>query len=74
MSKTTRNCMGNCTRKCSACKYRKWRGDYSLFICEISGKVIEPYYYCDIPDEVVKDYNGEICRPKMKNKGGNENA
>lgn len=48
--------MGNCTRKCSACKYRKWRGDYSLFICEISGRVIEPYYYCDIPNEIYDSY------------------
>ena len=56
----------NCKRKCSACIYRKWYGDYSLYICEISGKVIEPYYYCDIPDEVVKNYIGESCRPKMK--------
>lgn len=59
-NKTMNNTTHNCKRKCSACPYRKWYGDYALYICEISGKVIEPYYYCDIPDEVVKDYTNEI--------------
>lgn len=40
--------MRNSQRKCSGCKYRKWYGDYSLYYCELSGKVIKPYYYCDI--------------------------
>ena len=62
MSKTMNNCTHNCTRKCSACKYRKWYGDYSLFICEISGKVIEPYYYCDIPNEIYVRYTERECK------------
>ena len=37
-------------RNCSACPHRKWIGDYALTICEITGKVIEPYYYCDIKE------------------------
>lgn len=40
--------MRNNQRKCSGCKYRKWYGDYSLYYCELSGKVIKPYYYCDV--------------------------
>ena len=56
MSRTMDNCKRNCTRKCSACIYRKWYGDYSLYICEISGKVIEPYYYCDIPNDILWEY------------------
>lgn len=43
------------TRICSACKYRKWLGDYALTICEITGKVIEPYYYCDVKEIVQND-------------------
>ena len=59
MSKTNHNCTGRTIHKCSACKWRKWYGDYSLTICEISGKVIEPYYYCDIPTEVILEYAEE---------------
>lgn len=64
--KVMRKGEGCSPRRCSACPYRLWKGDYALYICEISGKVIEPYYYCDVPREVIKAYIGEICKPKMK--------
>lgn len=52
--------MGKTMRKCSACKYRKWYGDYNLYLCEISGKVIECYYYCDLPSVIVELYADDV--------------
>ena len=56
--------MGKNMRKCSACKYRVWYGDYNLYICEISGKVIDCSYFCDLPSIIVELYADDVERNK----------
>ena len=52
--KFTRNCMQSgkdkTKKKCSECTHRKWVGDYNLSVCDVSGKVVEVYYYCDLEE------------------------
>lgn len=52
--------MDKIMRKCSACKYRRWYGDYNLHICEISGKVVGCHYYCDLPSDIVELYADDV--------------